>query len=99
MKTTRHKDGSVTLTTPNGTATISPTPPGAKEPPIRPWTLEINLTVQDTYDTPEEAITEAKEILALKPGPRKARSGQPKKATAKKSGSGQPKKKRPQDSH
>ena len=99
MKITRHKDGSVTLTSSNGTATISRTPPGVKEPPLREWTLEINGKVHDTYDTPEEAINAAKEILALKPGPKKARPGQPKKADAKKSRSGQPKKKRQQDSH
>jgi len=67
MEITRHEDRSLALTSQNGSARISRTPPDAREPPLRSWTLGINGTVHDTYDTEEEAIAAAKEILAHKP--------------------------------
>jgi hypothetical protein len=65
MKYKRYADESRTITSPNGTAVISRTPDANVEE-ARPWTLEINGTFQDTYDTEEEAISAAKEILAVK---------------------------------
>jgi hypothetical protein len=66
-RVTRPEDGSLPLTNEHGTARISRTPPDARVPLLRPWTLEINETVKDTCDIEEQAITEAKEILAWKP--------------------------------
>lgn len=90
---TRHIDGSLTLTFPNGEARISKTPRDAKQSPLRDWTLEINGKVHDTYDTEEEAINAAREIADLESTSKKSRAGKPKKSGSKKRRSGQAKKK------
>ena len=67
MKLTWHEDGSLILSSQNGQARISRTPPDARVVPLRPWALEINGTLQGTYDTDVAAVTKGKEILARKP--------------------------------
>jgi len=66
MNPRRNADGSLTITSPNGVATISPTP-DAGVASARPFTLHINRTFQDTYDAEEDAISAAYEILSHKP--------------------------------
>jgi len=62
----RNADGDLTIASPNGVAVVSRTPEvGGAE--VRPWTLHINDEFQEYYDTEEEAISAAHEILALKP--------------------------------
>ena len=62
----RNADGDLTITNPNGVAVVSRTPNVGVQK-LRPWMLTINDDLHDTYDTEEEAISAAHEILALKP--------------------------------
>ena len=69
MNTFRHSrnaDGEPTITNRNGVAIVSWTPE-AGVAGVRPWTLHIRNQFQNTYDSEEEAIASAHEILALKP--------------------------------
>jgi hypothetical protein len=65
-KHSRNTDGELTISNSNGTAKVFRTP-GEALVHARPWTLEMNDHVHETYDSEEEAISSAPEILALNP--------------------------------
>lgn len=65
-KHSRNADGELTIRNSNGTAKVFRTPREALVH-ARAITLEINDLVHETYDSEEEAIASAHEILALKP--------------------------------
>lgn len=62
----RNADGELTITSPNGVAIVSRTP-DVGVAGVRPWSLHINGQFQDTFDSEEETISAAHEILARKP--------------------------------
>jgi hypothetical protein len=65
-KHSRNADGELTISSPNGVAVVSRTlDVGVAD--VRPWTLHINGQFQDTFDSEDETISAAHEILALKP--------------------------------
>jgi hypothetical protein len=66
MKHSRNADGELTITSPNGVAVVSRTPE-VGVPGVRPWTLHINGQFQDTFDSEDETISAAHEILDHEP--------------------------------
>ena len=66
LKVTRTPDA-LLISSPNGKAEVRRTPQNINLPSARPWMLSMNGTLPETYDTEEEAIEAAREILALKP--------------------------------